>query len=252
MGRRIALVGTCPSSRMLAPYREYDVEIWACSPDNAGVLPRVTRWFDPHDDLGLPDGQPWERSYIDWVNAQPFEVVAQDLRLFPSATRLPKDEIVERFGRLFISSTPAWMMLYAMMLGDVSEIGLFGLDMSSRHEYLVQRPGFHHWIEIAEKQFGIAVYAPLESDILQPGPIYGYSYNTPYGRKLEVRRKELAGRIAEIDRTVAQANRDRAFLEGAMDDIDYMQSIWTGERDPAQGEAVPLARSPKVVNLKGD
>jgi hypothetical protein len=42
----IALVGTCPSSRMLAPYANGDWEIWTCSPGNAfGQLPRVTGEF---------------------------------------------------------------------------------------------------------------------------------------------------------------------------------------------------------------
>jgi hypothetical protein len=253
---KIALVGTCPSSRMLAPYRDPEWEIWACSPDNAGALPRVTRWFEIHGDLGFADAEPWERSYIDWVNAQPFEVIAQDHRIFPRASILPKDELIARFGRLFFTSTPAWMMAFAIKLG-AKQIGLYGLDMAARAEYVIQRPGMHHFIELAEQRFGIEVHAPLESDILQPAPLYGYSLSTPHGRKMEVRRKELMARIADLDQTLEGAKRQRAFLEGALDDIDYVQSIWGGERSPAlegpvaANEAVRPSGS-KVVNLRED
>lgn len=251
---KVALVGTCPSSRMLAPYRDPEWEIWACSPDNAGVLPRVTRWFEIHGDLGFPDAEPWERSYIDWVNSQSFEVIAQDHRLFPRASILPKDELIARFGRLFFTSTPAWMMAFAMKLG-VKQIGLYGLDMAARHEYVIQRPGMHRFIEIAEKEYGIEVHAPLESDILQPAPLYGFSLSTPHGRKMEVRRKELVGRIADLDRTLEGAKRERAYLEGALDDIDYAQNIWGGERGPALEGPVPAEHAArqsgrKVVNIK--
>jgi hypothetical protein len=139
------------------------------------------------------------------------------------------------------------MLALAMTLG-VREVGLFGLDMAAKTEYRQQRPGFHHFIYLAE-QAGIQVHAPYESDILQPAPLYGYDLSTPYGRKLEVRRKELMDRVARIDVTINGANRERAFLEGALDDIDYHQTVWTGER-PVENKG--QAFQPKVVNLKGD
>jgi len=254
--KSIAIVGTAPSSRMLAPWGNPDIEIWACSPDNAGgVLPRITRFFEVHGDLGFADAQAWEPSYIDWLNRQvalgTFELIAQDHRVFPKATLLPVERLLAQFGRLFFSSTPAWMMAMAISEG-VKEIGLFGLDMASKHEYALQRPGMHHFIELAEQKYGVQVYAPLECDILQPAPLYGFDLSTPYGRKLEVRRKEIVGRIREIDARIEQDKSDRIFLAGALDDIDYHQSIWTAERDPALGRPVPMERDPKIVNLKGD
>lgn len=243
--QRIALVGTCPSSRMLAPYADRDVEIWACGPDNAGgQLPRVSRWFEIHGDLGFSDAPPWEATYVNWLNQQAqalaFTLVVQDHRLFPKAIMLPKDELIAKFGRLFFTSTPAWMMALAIHMG-VKEIGLFGLDMSSRHEYLLQRPGMHHFIELAEQRYGVSVYAPIESDILQPAPLYGYNYSTPFGRKLRVRRLELEARIADVDRQMEQLKHDRAYLSGALDDIDYQETIWTGDRDPALAKPERMA-----------
>lgn len=254
---KVALVGTTPSSRMLAPFNDPSWEIWACSPDNAaGALPRVTRWFEIHGDIGFPGGEPWEEPYFRWLNQQ-IEIGAfahlyvneSRLDLFPRAEPLPKDELVRTFGPCFFTSTPAWMVAMAIRAG-VKELGLFGLDMASREEYRQQRPGFHRMLEIAEAS-EIAITAPIESDVLQPAPLYGYSLSTPIGRKLEVRRRELMGRLAHLDRVINEATIDRAHINGALDDLDYMQSIWTGER-PAEISNPVSAETPKVVSLKGD
>src|SRR3981189_2150960 len=52
---KVALIGTAPSSRMLAPYNDPSWKIWACSPGNMNVLPRVDVWFELHSDLLWPE-----------------------------------------------------------------------------------------------------------------------------------------------------------------------------------------------------
>src|SRR6185312_12849915 len=122
----------------------------------------------------------------------------------------------------------------------------FGLDMSSHEEYQRQRPAMHHWIDFAQRFHGVKVFAPLESDILSPMPLYGFDKSGPMGRKIEVRRKELVGRVAECDATIKKAEYERAYLKGALDDIDYMQTIWSGEQVRAMPEPETVG---KVVNF---
>ena len=38
---KVALIGTAPSSRMLAPFNDPSWTIWACSPGNQNILPRA-------------------------------------------------------------------------------------------------------------------------------------------------------------------------------------------------------------------
>src|SRR5713226_4715918 len=45
---KIAMIGTAPSSRMLAPFNDPSWKIWACSPGNMNALPRVDTWFELH------------------------------------------------------------------------------------------------------------------------------------------------------------------------------------------------------------
>lgn len=218
---------------MLAPYSDPGCAIWACGPDNAGPggLPRINAWFEVHGDLGTPHGPAWEPTYIGWLNgskaAGHFGLYAQDLRLFPQATRLPFEQLVNEFGRLPFTSSLAWMFAYALAVG-VKKIGLYGMDMSSREEYILQRPGVQYLIGIAERDYQAEVYAPMESDILAPPPLYGFQYSSPFGRKLLVRRREIEARVSTLDAEMARMRSERDSLAGALDDIDYNQAIWTG------------------------
>src|SRR3954468_23311721 len=43
--KKVAILGTAPSSRMLAPFNDPEWQIWSCSPGNMGCIPRFDRWF---------------------------------------------------------------------------------------------------------------------------------------------------------------------------------------------------------------
>jgi len=77
------------------------------------------------------------------------------------------------------------MAAYALHVG-VKELGFFGVDMSSKDEYILQRPGGHYFITLA-KQRGIKLNIPNESDLIQPPPLYGIFSSGPMGRKLAAR-----------------------------------------------------------------
>src|ERR1700719_2764774 len=96
---RVAIVGTCPSSRMLAPFDDNSWEIWTCSPDNVGKLPRITRWFELHGDLGWENPPEWEEKFINWLNSQDFPLYVQLKHLFrEDSIRFPYEELTKEFG----------------------------------------------------------------------------------------------------------------------------------------------------------
>lgn len=232
---KVALIGTAPSSRMLAPFADPSWKIWACSPGNQNLLPRVDVWFEIHGNLLWPEHKSYGEPYIEWLKKQSFPIYMQDNSLVPNAVPFPKDEMVKKFGKDFFTSSFAWMMAKAIDDG-AKEIALFGIDMASREEYILQRPSFYFFKHIAE-QAGIKVWAPNESDIMQSPGLYGYSEVKPFGRKILARRRELDDRIAAMERQqlpqaenqVAQIKHDIAYLKGAREDIDYMESIWIGQ-----------------------
>jgi hypothetical protein len=223
---KVALIGTAPSSRMLAPYNDPSWKIWACSPGNQNTLPRVDVWFELHSNLLWPQNESYGRPYIEWLKVQPFPVYMQDQTLVPRATVFPKDYLVAKFGDEFFTSSFAWMMALAIDQG-ATEIALYGIDMASRDEYIRQRPGFFHFKREAMK-LGIKVSAPHESDIMQSPALYAYVDSTPFGRKIMARREEVGGRINGMTQERDRLNNSITYLQGAMEDLDYFESIWSG------------------------
>lgn len=224
---KIALIGTAPSSRMLAPFADPSWKIWACSPGNMGALPRVDLWFEIHGNLLWPEHKSYGEPYIEWLKKQTFPIYMQDNTLVPNATPFPKQEMVEKFGKGFFTSSFAWMMAKAISDG-ATEIALFGIDMASRDEYILQRPGFFFFRYLAEQR-GIKVWAPNESDIMQPPGLYGFSEVTPFGRKILARKKELKDRVAQMSQQRDALSQSIMYLQGAIEDVDYIESIWLGQ-----------------------
>jgi hypothetical protein len=232
---KIALVGTAPSSRMLAPYNDPSWTIWACSPGNMGQIPRFDAWFEVHGtNLFEPENKGYAPQYIHWMTNLTVPLYMHDQRVCSNALSIPKDDLIQEFSPYFFTSSFAWMMAMAIQAG-AEEIMLFGIDMASREEYIIQRPGaYHFFIEGAKR--GIRMSAPHESDIMQPPGLYGYSDVTPFGRKLRARRDELKERIAPAEQQLRQISDTVTYLKGALEDNDYMLSIHLGVQDNSIGQ----------------
>lgn len=238
IGKKVALIGTAPSSKMLAPYNDPDWQIWGCSPGNMNVLPKVDLWFEMHSNLLWPEYESYGKPYLEWLKQQKFPVFMQAFwptltgnyqpvqQIVPNAVAFPKDELVEEFGDEFFTSSFAWMMALAIKVG-VQEIALYGIDMASRDEYIRQRPGFYYFKRKAMER-GIKVSAPHESDIMQSPPLYAYSDSTPIGRKILARRTEINGRIGGMEQQHSQLGQNIQYLKGAQEDLDYFETIWSG------------------------
>lgn len=235
---RVAIVGTAPSSRLLAPYADPSWSIWACSPGNMNMLPRVDRWFEIHVNLHWPENEHYGRPYLNWLKTLKIPVYAQRMYAnpggeLPNATVYPHEEMVKEFGPYFFTSSFAWMIALAIKEG-AEEIALFGVDMASRDEYILQRPGGYYFMLEAKKR-GVKVGAPYESDILQPPPLYGFCDSTPFMRKVLAREKELRDRVLGIRRERDQLSNSLTYLEGALEDLDYIKNIWGGAQEGTHG-----------------
>lgn len=223
---KIAIVGTAPSSRSLAPVNDPTWTIWACSAGNQNMLSRVDAWFEIHSNLLWPEHEHFGRPYLEWLNQQSFPVYMQDNSLISRALTFPKEEMVREFGPYFFTSSFAWMMAFAIKQG-AKEIGLWGVDMASRDEYILQRAGGHFFIQEAMKR-GIIVHIPKESDLAQPPALYGFDDSTNFMRKLCTREKELKDRLNPMKQQRDQLTQNITYLEGALEDVDYIKSIWGG------------------------
>ena len=231
---KVALIGTAPSSRMLAPFNDPTWKIWGCSPGNMNQLPRVDAWFEIHGNMLWPENKHYGEAYLTWLSQQTFPVYMQSRKWIPNATPLPMRELVNEFGPYFFSSSFSWMMAMAMKQG-AKEIALYGIDMASRDEYILQRPGAYYFFSEGKKR-GIKMSAPYESDIMQPPALYGFSEMTLMGRKLLARKKEVTDRVNTLRQQRDQAAQQVTYLEGACEDLDYTISIFGGAQNNSGAE----------------
>jgi len=193
-----------------------------------GIFPRVDAWFELHGDwdwpeLGMQQDNP---HYLPWLRAQKFTVWAHRTDLIHNARPFPAKQLVEKYGPYWFTSTAAWMFAFALDQG-ATEVGLFGIDMTARSEYLSQRPAMQRWMEIAHGS-GVKVYIPNESDLMQPPELYGYSCLTPMGRKLALRNAELRHRINKNEAQIKSLQTETMLLKGGLDTVDYMSTVWNG------------------------
>lgn len=220
---KIALVGTAPSSNLLAPYDDPLWEIWACGPANAGVLPRCDEWFELHDLKPLERDATWT-SYLSWLTLQRSVYTINLDPRFAGFKTFPKDDMLREFGPYFFTSSIAWMMALAISRKPAA-IGLWGIDMTSSSEYGDQRAGCHHFLQVARDR-GIDVIVPDESDLAKPLPMYGYREMNPMWRKLSLRRQEFEGRQAMLRGQKAEIEREEIALSGALENLDYVMKTW--------------------------
>lgn len=240
MPTKVAIVGTAPSSKMLAPYGDDSWQIWACSAGNMNQLPRVNIWFEMHAiaEMMAPENRAMAEPFFAWLkeksDAENFQVVMLEAgtavggivnTFVPKAIPYPRDEMIRLFGRNWFTSSVAYMMALAIARG-AEEIGLFGVDMAADVEhYSAQRAGCTRFIEIAEER-GIKVHVPMESCLKTAAPMYGYWEGTPFGRRINATIQMVQGAYSQKVAQRDQLNLEINYFGGALEQLRYFQRTW--------------------------
>lgn len=167
--KRVCIVGTAPSWKQ-TPWN--DVGLTIMSLNDAYRLPGFVRadvWFDFHppdkfyhapDDRAVfahevpPGHYVRPASHVQWLGQQAqtipvylhpdYLTACPEAKDWPHAKPFPKAEIEAVFGRYFTSS-PAWMLALAILQG-AEEVHIYGIHLSTEHEYIEQRPQFEFLI----------------------------------------------------------------------------------------------------------
>lgn len=267
--KRIALIGSAPSSVRLAPYNDPSWEVWGCSP---GAYPHISptranayfelhRWEPP---WGYTGPKNWfTKDYCAFLASLKCPVyMIEHTPDVPASVAYPKQKMLDKYGPFFFTSSLSWMFALAIESG-ATEIGLWGVDMSAQEEWQWQRQGCQYFISVA-RAMGIKVTIPPESDLLRPPPLYGFCEVDPMHVKLLQRRDELRTRIADAEQRMTQARDEWLFLKGAADDNEYQMKTWIGDhaavqmayQDPAVEPNLMLAQTeapevaPKAASRK--
>jgi hypothetical protein len=232
---RIALVGTSPSSRLLAPYNDASWQIWGVGPGNMqpeSRLPRCDVFFEIHPYQPIKR-EPSYKPYLGELAKIPKVFLQKEEADLPNSVAYPLDKMLDKYGPYFFTSSFSYMIAQAIEELTASEdeekvLGLWGIDCSATEEYRLQRPGAQFFFMKA-REAGINVVCPPESDLLHPPGLYGYVENDPWFAKQIARQKEYQQAHGEWMTKAREAQEMLMRLAGNLDDIQWNLNTW-GQR----------------------
>jgi hypothetical protein len=234
MVMKIAVCGSAPSSRLLAPFGDQSWEIWACSPQNYD-FPRVDAWFELHslDRKFVPSNEPYAKR----LKKHPRVYISQADARLPNGILFDADTLIAKHGPYFFSSSLAWMMAFALEQKP-EMIGVWGVDMSATDEYGYQRAGCHYFMQKIQEA-GIQMMLPPQCDLAQPHPLYGFKEHWPMYWKFKESKKELEQRIESATQRENSARDEGLVLKGARNYAEYVTNTWLMDTRPFMMEALP-------------
>jgi hypothetical protein len=193
---KVAILGTAPTWKG-APFNVKGWEIWVCN--RAGLTQEPwDRLFEIHHNWDYENARRREKFLHDLGKIKPPQEVISVVRLPCSPlqgkanTVIDRDAMIKEFGgAIWFSSTFSYMIAHAIQIG-AKEIGLWGVDLESREEYITQFAGVRHLLHIA-KERGIKVDLVDRSLVLRDPDPYPDRFETALAYKLE----EMAHRLDE-------------------------------------------------------
>lgn len=222
--KKLAIVGTAPSSRDLAPYDNEEYELWGLNGLYSYVKfpSNFTRWFELHETA--------EGHYYEWLVRCPLPVYVMHEKVIPTAFLYPYQEVLEMFPRKYFTNSISWMIALAIYEG-YTDISIYGVDMAQDTEYSHQKPSCEYLLGYCEGK-GINLYIPPESDLLKTPYMYGLEQ-----KKLDSLKNKFTARTKELDKRLLELTqreelliiqhgyltlvKEKAYLLGCRDDTQY-------------------------------
>ena len=176
--RSLAIVGSHPDTRELAPYDDPNYEIWLFN--EAPQKPETYRRWDACLQIHKPEVY---SSLQNWVNKDHWEWLQQDhgeRRIFmqdvdprvPNSVRYPLEGVLSLVPYKYLRSSPALALALAIYLG-YRHIELYGSELSSNTEYTYQAINYAFWIGFAHG-YGVELEMKCWHQEFYEQPIYGY------------------------------------------------------------------------------
>jgi len=229
--RKIAIVGTAPSSTRLAPFDDESWEIWSLS--THPTLPRITRWYELHDfnrkQAQTPDYWAWLKENQDKVWSDAPHRDLPDIHLYD------RDKVYQRFDTDYFRSSIDYMIAHAIMEIERNNyhgrIALYGVDMAQDlpgivSEYSHQRPSCEYWIGVCrgpKDKPAIPMFIPAQSDLMKVHCPYAFDTGKkPTWIKLRVREQELKNQRHEFAKQKREATRAVHRAEGALKMLEML------------------------------
>lgn len=223
--KKIAILGTCPS-RMSAPLADISWDIWTIGPGGKNS----NRWstlFEIHGNGTWPEGF---AEYLQELKAEkpPKRIFTESPMPDWPANVVYPEELFAKYGRKWFTSSISYALALALE-ENVTELGIFGIDLESGEEYKSQFDGCRFFMELA-RLAGVNIILPAGCGLLRDPIPYPNSFETHLAQTLQAKVEylsqlvsqkraqhgQLAAEINHIDGEIAAFNfiRERYVIQG--------------------------------------
>jgi hypothetical protein len=239
-GRVVAIVGFAETTRMQVLKEPESTEIWSLNRCYV-FLKRWDRWYEVHEpDLYTGKTGLREEGYLDLLRNSKVPIYMQHPSPeFPMAQKLPKDEIIHMFGQQgegfdYFTTSIAYMLAhvaYEHKMGQsVSEMHMYGVDMSAYSEYSEQLPCVNFWLGVL-MGMGIKVVIPTASPLLKCVAQYGRHGERPMWKmckeRIQHHKEKQAQLQADVSSLVGRNDEYPQFVFPAIDKL--IEELHKGE-----------------------
>ncbi len=183
--KKLAIVGSDPNSRHLAPFGDSSYDIWVFNEAvNHEWCKRWTTVFQMHDQNIYKGHNTKDPRHWDWLKRKhnrPIYMQEVD-SLVPDSVRYPIEQALEVSGVEMFSTTFAYMAALVVLQG-YEYVEIYGMGLSSS-EYDYQKFGYSYWMGFLRGKLGsknvVNTITHLGRDILE-SPRYGYEGKLSFG-----------------------------------------------------------------------
>lgn len=214
--KKMAIVGFASSTRDKAPFDDPD---WLIVGLNQlyRYLPRFDLWFEIHNRAMFLADAVRDSNYLGWLQSSPVPVIMCERQPdIPLSVRYPIERAIALTGRDYFTSSPAFMVAYALLEG-FEEVAIYGIDLIVGQEYDYQKACMEYWLGVATAR-GVKVTVPKESALLKSLSRYGYETEPKFWPlSLSQLKKERAELASKREHCITTLNN----LDGALQILDH-------------------------------
>lgn len=177
--RKVAIVGTAPTTKTFAPFNDPDWEIWGLA-WQASEMPRCDRAFEMHQPKDYK--KDWGSGAVYDIFRKPDSIplyMLNKLKEFPGSITYPIAKVAKVFNmgengvsKQYFCSSFAYMLGMAA-LEAAEEIAIYGCDLVCTGEWEMQRPNTEWMIGFLQGK-GVKTSIASGSALLKANYVYGY------------------------------------------------------------------------------
>ena len=224
--KKIAILGTCPS-RLAAPLADISWDVWTIGPGGKNS----NRWnvlFEIHGNGTWPEGF---AEYLHELKQEkpPKRIYTESpMPDWPANVVYPQEQLFSKYGRKWFTSSISYALALALE-ENVTDLGIFGIDLESGEEYKSQFDGCRFFLDLA-RLAGVNLVMPAGCGLLRDPIPYPNSFETnlsqmiqskveylgPLASQKRAQHGQLAAEINHIDGEIAAFNfiRERYVIHG--------------------------------------